>query len=147
MIGFEEFLIRMCVAAACGLLVGIDREIKSKPLGARAYILTSSASAAWLMVTLNFSLEVVDIDNGISVDPSRVIQCLVGAIGFLGAGAIISTSGHGRLRGVASGAAIWGAGAIGIACGMGYLAEAVALSILYFIVLNVYDMIVGDEDS
>ncbi len=141
MIEYPEFLLRVGVAALCGLIVGIDREIKHKPLGARAYILTASASATWIIITLNFSLEALTMDEDLSVDPTRLIQGLVGAIGFLGAGAIISTTEEGRLRGVASGAAIWGVGAVGVACGMGYLAEALSLSLLFLVVLLCYGWI------
>ncbi|WP_425093510.1 MgtC/SapB family protein [Tropicimonas sp. S265A] len=147
MIDYSEFLVRVGAAAFCGLLVGIDREAKSKPLGARAYILTSAASAMWIIITLNFSLQVNGLEDDLNVDPTRLIQGLVGAIGFLGAGAIISTTETGRLRGVASGAAIWGVGAIGVACGMGFVLEALTLSVGYVVVLNLYDWIVGDEDD
>lgn len=145
MIDYPEILLRVAVAAACGILVGIDREIKSKPLGARAYVLTASASAMWMIITLNFSVEAADLHEDLKVDPTRLIQGLVGAIGFLGAGAIIGTTDAGRLRGVASGAAIWGVGAIGIACGLGFLIEAVTLAVLYFLVLNLYDLVVADD--
>ena len=135
----EEFLIRLGAALICGLLVGLDREIKHKPLGARAYILVSSGSAAWVMITINFSIQAAAAIPDLSSDPTRVIQGLIGAIGFLGAGAIISQSDTGRLRGVASGATIWGTGAIGIACGLGFFAEALATAFVFCAVLNGYD--------
>lgn len=148
MIEYSEFLSRIAAAAFCGFLVGIEREIKSKPLGARAYILTAAASATWMIFKLNFSIQTSEIDDGFSVDPTRLIQGLVGAIGFLGAGAIMSTTERGRLRGVASGAAIWGVGAIGVACGMGYVKEALTLAVLYGAVLFTYDVITpGDGDD
>ncbi len=135
-----EFVVRLLVAASCGLIVGIDREIKNKPLGARSYVLVSAGCAAWTMLTVSFSIETVEAFPDLNADPTRLIQGLVGAIGFLGAGAIISTSEQGRLRGVASGAAIWGVGAIGVACGLGMFTEALMLATLFFIVLNTYDL-------
>jgi putative Mg2+ transporter-C (MgtC) family protein len=68
-----------------------------------------------------------------------MIQDLVGGIGFLGVGAIMSNSEGGRLRGVGSGAAIWAVGAIGVACGLGYLKEGAFLLVLIFCVLNAFD--------
>ena len=56
MIEFEEFVIRVLFAAACGLVVGLDREIKGKPLGAGVYVLVAIGSAALMTVTLNFAL-------------------------------------------------------------------------------------------
>ncbi|MFK7763812.1 MAG: MgtC/SapB family protein [Roseobacter sp.] len=52
-----EFLTHLCAAALCGLIVGIDREVKRKPLGARTYVLVAVASAAWVMITINFSIK------------------------------------------------------------------------------------------
>ena len=128
MILLTDFILRAFVAAALGFLIGIEREMKSKPLGIRAYMLVSLGSAGLMMVTLNFTLDSIGNDPNVSMDPTRLIQGLVGGIGFLGAGAIISNSSDGRLRGVASGAAIWGVGGIGIACGLGYLIEAAILA-------------------
>ena len=140
-----EFILRLMIAAICGLIVGIDREIKHKPLGARTYILVTAASAAWVMITINFSVDAAQADTKLGSDPTRVIQGLIGAIGFLGAGAIITRSEEGRLRGVASGAAIWGTGVIGIACGLGYFVQALTLSVLFFAVLNAYDFLASDD--
>ncbi|MEL6595466.1 MAG: MgtC/SapB family protein [Pseudomonadota bacterium] len=139
MILLTDFVLRAFVAAALGFLIGIEREMKSKPLGIRAYMLVSLGSAGLMMVTLNFTLDSIGNDPNVSMDPTRLIQGLVGGIGFLGAGAIISNSSDGRLRGVASGAAIWGVGGIGIACGLGYLIEAAILAGLTVVILMACD--------
>lgn len=139
MIDFLEFTTRVLFAGGCGLVVGLDREIKGKPLGAGAYVLVAIGSAALMIVTLNFALSSMAEDNSVSIDPTRLIQGLVGGIGFLGAGAIMSPTKDGRLRGVGSGAAIWSVGSIGVACGLGYLKEAAFIAFLIFIVLNIFD--------
>ena len=139
MIEFPEFVLRTLFAGLCGLIIGVDREIKSKPLGARAYILVAVGSAALMVVTLNFSLGSIADDRDLSIDPTRLIQGIVGGIGFLGAGAIMTNDESGRLRGVGSGAATWGSGAIGVACGLGYMKEAAFIAGVIFAVLNLYD--------
>lgn len=139
MVEFSEFMLRTLFAGACGLLVGLDREAKNKPLGAHAYILVALGSAALMSVTLNFSLSAVANEQDMIVDPSRLMQGIVGGIGFLGAGAIMNSNDSKRLRGVGSGAAIWAAGTIGIACGLGYLAEAAFLAAVIFAILNLHD--------
>lgn len=138
MIEFPEFVLRTLIAGVCGFVVGIDREIKNKPLGAHAYILVALGSAALMAVTLNFSLSSVANDNDLTMDPTRLIQGIVGGIGFLGAGAIMTGDTSGHLRGVGSGAAIWGAGAIGIASGLGFLKEAAFVSAMIFAILNLH---------
>ena len=140
-----QFVLRILAAGLCGLIVGIDREIKSKPLGARSFVLVCIGCCAWTMVTVNFSIAADAQLPELKADPTRVVQALVGAIGFLGAGAIISSRSEGRLRGVASGAAIWGVGAIGVAIGLGFLFEGFVLAAVYFLVLNVYGFLKDDS--
>lgn len=78
-------------------------------------------------------------DKAITIDPTRLIQGIVIGIEFLGAGAIMSPSDNGRLKGVRSGAAIWTVGSISIACGLGFLKEGAFISALIFVVLNIFD--------
>lgn len=139
MVDFGEFILRVLFSGGCGLVVGLDREIKGKPLGAGAYVLVAIGSAALMTVTLNFALSGLAEDDAITIDPTRLIQGIVGGIGFLGAGAIMSPNDNGRLKGVRSGAAIWAVGSIGVACGLGYLKEAAFISVLIFVVLNIFD--------
>ncbi len=139
MIEYNEFILRVLFSGGCGLVVGLDREIKGKPLGAGAYILVAIGSAALMTITLNFALSSLADDAAMNIDPTRLIQGIVGGIGFLGAGAIMSPSDDGRLKGVRSGAAIWAVGSIGIACGLGFLKEAAFISALIFVVLNIFD--------
>lgn len=51
------------------------------------------------------------------MDPVRVIEGVVGGIGFLGAGTIIRS--RGSVEGITTAASIWVAGAVGLACGVG----------------------------
>ena len=55
------------------------------------------------------------------------MEAIVGAIGFLGAAAIIQ--GRFELFGATTGASIWVVGAIGMACGFGFYAMAVAVTV------------------
>ena len=55
------------------------------------------------------------------------MEAIVGAIGFLGAAAIIQ--GRFELFGATTGAGIWVVGAIGMACGFGFYALAAAVTV------------------
>jgi putative Mg2+ transporter-C (MgtC) family protein len=138
-IPMETFALRALAALVLGVLVGLDREIKRKPLGARAYALIALGSASFTMVTLNFALGPTVLEQGVGIDPSRIVQGLVGGIGVLGAGAIIGGGSDGRLRGVGSGAAIWVVGSVGVACGLGYFMEAALIAGLTFLILFIGD--------
>lgn len=130
-----EFIIRIFAALACGLLLGLDRELKHAPVGVRTFTLVAVGSALYTMLTL----ELGDLSAGqsdLSVDPSRLIQGLIGGIGFLGAGAIIGSTSDNHVRGIATGAAIWVSGGLGVACGLGlYWHAAVVTAVCVGILL------------
>ncbi|MHA3914673.1 MgtC/SapB family protein [Halovulum sp. GXIMD14793] len=139
----QTFLIRLGVAALLGFLVGIDREMKAKPLGLRAYMLICTSSAVLCMISVNLAHEANA--DGLSFDLSRIISGVIGGIGFLGAGSIMSNRDEGKLRGVGSGAAVWGTGVVGIATGFGYLLEAAALAVVLFAILFLIGKARGEE--
>jgi len=85
----SDFFLRVILATLFGLIVGLDRQVKKKPLGAQAYMLISAGSAALMIVAINYGASAAAQDSSISVDPTRVVQGVLGGIGFLGAGAII----------------------------------------------------------
>ena len=105
-----------------GGLPGLDREFKNKPLGLRTNILVAVGACSFgliVMELVELFRRAGDLDH---VDPARVIEGVVGGIGFLGTGAIIQS--RGSIVGATTGATIWVVGAINLACGFGlYLHE------------------------
>jgi putative Mg2+ transporter-C (MgtC) family protein len=133
-----EILIRLGLAAAFASVLGIDRELRHKPVGLRSFILVSVGAAAFCLITMEvFTSFETELD--LALDPSRTIQGVIGGIGFLGAGAIIQD--RGQVRGVTTGACIWVTGAIGVACGFGLFLHAGALTVIATIVLTVLGVI------
>lgn len=112
-----------------GGLVGLEREVRDKPAGLRTHMLVSLASAAFTLQTIEISQsEVWRSSSDVEHDPMRLVQAIVAGVAFLGAGAIIQS---GRsVRGLTTGAGIWTAGSVGIACGMGQLDLATFLAVL-----------------
>lgn len=76
-----------------------------------------------MIVALELAAPPVDGKYSFNPDPSRVIQGVIGGIGFPGAGSIIRHSAD-DVRGLTTGAGIWVVGAMGLAGGSGYLALA-----------------------
>lgn len=113
---FEEALLRFAVAAALAAVIGIDRELRSKPAGLRTNIVVGVAAAA-------FTYAGAELFNG--GDPTRVSSEIVSGIGFLGGGAIFAMGTE--PRGLTTAAALWGAAAIGVVSGLGEFAVASAL--------------------
>lgn len=123
----DIFVLRVAVALVLGLVLGLDREAKNAPVGVRTFALVSMGAAAYTMLTLQLG-EIAAERVDLVVDPSRLIQGLIGGIGFLGAGAIIGSRSEHRVRGIATGAAIWVAGALGVSCGLGLYWWAAAVT-------------------
>jgi putative Mg2+ transporter-C (MgtC) family protein len=73
------------------------------------------------------------------------MEAIVGAIGFLGAAAIIQ--GRYELFGATTGASIWVVGAIGMACGFGFYALALAVTVAGLFVLTLLSFVTGSKPS
>ena len=145
---FWSFVVRLLAALLLGAVVGLDREVKNKPAGINTFILVSVGAAAYTMVTIEFAAAYAERAGG--SDPTRLVQGLVGGIGFLGAGAIIGSRGGGHLRGIGTGALIWLSGSIGIACGLGlyvYAAVVAVLSTLTVLVTEYLQLRYGQRDA
>lgn len=127
-LSFGNFVLRLGAALFCGVIIGLEREMKHKPAGVNAFMIVSMASAAYTMATMEFAAAYADSD--VSADPTRLVQGLVGGMGFLGAGAIIGSRSGDYLQGIATGALIWLAGSIGIACGLGLYVYALIVSVM-----------------
>lgn len=113
------FLFRCGVAALCGGLIGIERELKSKPAGFRTNILICLGSCIYMAVGL--------LVTG-NVDPTRIAAQVVTGIGFLGAGCIVRSGNN--VHGLTTAATIWVVAAIGIVAGAGYPVLAFIASVI-----------------
>src|SRR5262245_30552128 len=85
-----QMALRLLVASVIGRVPGFDRERKDKPAGLRTHMLVSLGSATFVLLGFEVSAELVP--GGI--DPTRVLQGVVGGIGFLAAGSIIQARGR-----------------------------------------------------
>lgn len=115
---YGELALRLIAAIFMGALLGIDRDTKNKPLGVRTYGLVSIGACGFAIISMELSA-LAEARPGIAaIDPSRVVQGLIGGVGFLGAGAIFRSGDN--VSGTATGAGIWAAGVIGLCCGFGF---------------------------
>ncbi len=102
-----QFAISLGVALICGLLIGVERELKRKPAGISTQILvvTGSMMFAFFSGVLN------------SGDPGRIAAQIVSGIGFLGAGIILKSEKSKKVTNVTTAASIWFSAAVGMAIG------------------------------
>lgn len=113
---FGELILRLGLAAAIGLLLGLDRELRGHDAGLRTHALVA-LSSAMIMVSSLLLYEDLRMPNGDGPDPLRSVQGLAQAIGFIAAGIIFVRGG--AVRNMTTAANIWIAAAVGIACGLG----------------------------
>lgn len=123
-----DMVIRLMAAAGLASLIGLEREFRGRPAGLRTHMLVGLGAAAFLLVGYEIMFSTATGDPSARVDPTRVVEGVITGIGFLGAGSIIQS--RGAVQGITTGAAIWIAGAIGVACGVGNFILAGLVTVL-----------------
>jgi len=129
----SEVVVRLLVAVVAGGLIGWDRQRLDKPAGLRTHMLVALGSCAFTLLGFEVSGHLAQ-RGGIQFDPTRVLQGVVGGIGFLGAGTIIQSRGH--VSGITTAASVWVAGALGAAAGVGAYVLTAATAVLAFAILT-----------
>jgi putative Mg2+ transporter-C (MgtC) family protein len=122
-LGWDEALLRLALAAALGGVIGIERELREREAGFRTHMLVALGSALFTIVSAyGFHAFLGSGANVIRADPTRIAAQIVTGIGFLGAGAIIRQGLS--VRGLTTAATLWVVAAIGLAVGAGYYSGA-----------------------
>ena len=119
---------RVAIAAAIGVVLGLERQISNKDAGTRTYALVAAGSALFT---------VLSIEGFEAADSSRVAAQIVTGIGFLGAGLIFRQGMS--VQGLTTAAGLWSVAAIGMAAGTGLWGLAIVVAILILVVLKVSD--------
>jgi uncharacterized membrane protein YhiD involved in acid resistance len=125
-------VMRLTFAFLAGLLVGLERQIRMKPLGFGTFTLVAAGSCAFMLVTEGL------ITSGQSIP---IAAGVVTGIGFLGAGTLIREGPS--VAGFTTAAAIWLIGATGVAFGAGYYLVGVITTfqcLLVFLIDYVFEM-------
>jgi len=119
-----DFLLKIGISAGLGLIIGLEREIKRKPVGLKTSLVISIVSCLLTIISIEAAYKFPGSEQvNIQMDPLRLPAQIVSGIGFLGAGVILRR-GNDSISGLTTAALIWGAGGIGIAVGAGYYIEA-----------------------
>ncbi len=130
---FLDFALRLFVAGAMGVLIGLEREYRAKEAGYRTHFLVALGSALMMIVSQYGFMDVLKTDL-IRVDPSRIAAQVVSGIGFIGAGTIILQKQI--VRGLTTAAGIWATSGIGLAVGAGMYAIGIAATLLVLLGLE-----------
>jgi putative Mg2+ transporter-C (MgtC) family protein len=128
--------LRLGAAALLGGLIGFERELKRKPAGLRTHMTVALGACLFCLLTLELMHQAVVVRGDLArTDPIRVIEAVTAGVAFLAAGTILTA--RGEVEGLTTGAGLWVAGAIGVACGIGQLPLAAFVTLLLLLVLVV----------
>ncbi len=130
--------IRLLAAAVLGGIIGMDRERSTRSAGFRTHSLVCLGAALVMVMSHH-----INEFYGVEADVSRMGAQVISGIGFLGAGAIIS-SGNSKIRGLTTAAALWTCACVGLAIGIGFYFGAIitcAITLLFLRTLRFVDRI------
>ena len=122
-----DFMLRLLIAGAMGVCIGVEREYRAKEAGYRTHFLVALGSAL-LMIVSQYGFSDVLAADLVRLDPSRIAAQVVSGIGFIGAGTIILQKQI--VRGLTTAAGIWATAGIGLAVGAGMYVISIAATLL-----------------
>lgn len=140
-IPFEIIAMRLFLAALLGAVIGFEREWQNRPAGLRTHMLVCLSGALIAILTIEITHVPFFKDDAIQVDPVRLVEAVTAGVAFLAAGLIIFAKGE--VHGLTTGAGMWLASAVGLACGLGFWQIALLSTLLALLVLGVLHQIQG----
>src|SRR5256712_1070621 len=102
-----ESVFRLLLVFALAFGIGLERQIRRKPVGFGTFIFVSTGAAALAILAID-----LEGDN-----PLPLLGGVITGIGFLGAGALIRA--NDRVFGFTTAALVWAMAALGVAAGAG----------------------------
>jgi putative Mg2+ transporter-C (MgtC) family protein len=133
-----QVLGEVVVAMVLGALVGFEREMAEKPAGLRTHMLVAGSAALLVGLVNTIVVKMGSWPNAafLRADPIRVIEAVVTAVGFLGAGTILRRSDGDHVQGLTTAASILLAAAVGISVALQQFVMAIGVTLLALITLR-----------
>ncbi|KAA6447090.1 MgtC/SapB family protein [Bacillus atrophaeus] len=126
-----DILLKLGIATLIGMVIGLERELKNKPLGLKTCIVIAVSSCMLTIVSINAAYHFPKYYR-IMMDPLRLPAQIISGVGFIGAGVILRKS-NDVISGLTTSAMIWGAAGLGLATGAGFYKEAF-VSLLFILI-------------
>lgn len=144
-----EIILRLLVGTACGMLLGIDRDLRGKEAGLRTLGLVGLGASVVAVAGVS--------DPFLSSEPdaqSRVVQGIIQGVltgvGFIGAGVVIHDTKAKEVYGLTTAAAVWVTAALGVAAGLGAwrtVATGTVIGIVLLALLRLVQRMFGKQDE
>lgn len=127
-------ILRLVVAVVIGVAIGLDREMRGKPLGVRTLALVALGSAIAGTTAIHYA-DLAEHPDALSRVVQGVLQGVLTGIGFIGAGVVMHDRQSETVHGLTTAATVWVTAALGIASALAAWTAILAGAILTLIVL------------
>lgn len=127
------FASRLIIALVCGILIGLERQLRQRSAGLTTNSLVSVGACVFILISETVIANAVTSGGLVNNDNLRVLAQIVTGIGFLGAGVILRDGF--TIHGLNSAATLWCSAAVGSMCGYGLWREAI-ISVLVILFIN-----------
>lgn len=128
-----EWLLRLALSLALGLLIGYERSFRTKEVGIRTHAIVCLA-ACMLMILSKYGFPEVD-----NKDPTRIAAAIVTGVGFLGSSIIFVK--RDVIRGLATASGIWATAGIGMTVGAGLYTIAIVVSCAVMVIQSLFQKV------
>lgn len=111
-------------------------------------MLIGLAACIYCLLTLALLSRADEFTDTVRMDPLRIIEAVTGGVAFLAAGLIVFS--RVKVRGLTTGARMWVAAAVGVACGLGEWVIAgttVVLALIIIALVRRLEIRAGTYDS
>ena len=122
-----DYLLRLFIAAVCGMAIGYERKNRMKEAGIRTHFIVA-IGAALIMIISKYGFQDQMGWPNMSLDPSRIAAQVVTGVGFLGAGVIFMQKQ--TIVGLTTAAGVWVTAAIGLSIGSGLYFVGIAATVI-----------------
>ena len=127
--GYLDLGLRIVLSAACGALIGLERERRYKNAGLRTHVIVAISAAILMIVSKYGFLDIASTpDVRLTSDGGRIAAGVIQSIGFLGAGVIFVRKES--IIGLTTAAGLWATVGIGLCFGSGMYVLGVAATLL-----------------
>ena len=131
-----SYFIRIGMAGVCGILIGMERQHRTKSAGIRTHFMVSIATALMMIISKYGFLDVAGMD-GLSCDVSRVAAGIISGVGILSGGLILIGK-QGYVSGITTASGVWVTIAIGMALGAGLYSLGIGTTVIVLVAQVVF---------
>ena len=131
---------KMLLAMVLGSVIGLERELKRKPVGVKTCAIIAVTTCVLTIVSIQAAEHYAQVSENIRTDPMRLAAQVISGIGFLGAGVILHKK-NDAISGLTTAAIIWASAGIGIAAGAGFVFDAVIATVMILVSIRLSPLV------